>query len=386
MVSKQLRLFVPETEHYNLLKDFADIDLATASVAVSFASIKESTRSDASTTTYRQLQLESLLAERFRRIVADTLDDLLTRLEDGAVVEEYQGGTGSNEDVFEHMALTSGDRVSDQIAPLAEPWDLEPFRERKEFLAGLRYYVISLRRADRPSEPILHAFRFFTDSFQLHRTRWVATLRGHKPGYYDEVPEPGFVFDYQIDCLCRGEDMFILNRDKFQRIFRFYQFVQEEAQSVAYGIQDRIPIANLDEFLAACKRDPRMAMKVADLADLPYVRQLSMARIKRAIDRRGLSVEITERDGTEMLVYSTAHKAQFLRLLSDDYLSSPMTYLNYEVSSKRVLKQVQPMTRRRAKSSRPGAAKSPTMQRSKREQIPDVSIETHRDLADVDIG
>ncbi|WIG58310.1 MAG: hypothetical protein OJF49_001055 [Ktedonobacterales bacterium] len=384
MVSRQLRLFVPETKYYNLLKEFAAIDLATASVTVNFASIKESTRKDAAKTTYRQLQVEPALAQRFRTIVADTLDDLLDRLEDGGVVEDYQGGIGASEDVLEHLALSNGDRVADQIAPLAAPWDLEPFRERKEFLAGLRYYVVSLRRADSPTDPILHAFRFFTDSFQLHRTRWVATLRGHKPGYYDEVPEPGFVFDYQIDCLCRGDDMFILNRDKFQRIFRFYEYVQEEAKAVAYSLQDRIPIANLDEFLAACKRDPRMAMKLADLAELPHVQQLSMARIRRAIDRRGLSVEITKRDGKEMLVYATAYKTQFLRLLSDDYLNSPMTYVDYEVSSKRALKPVLPTSGARARPVRPDAVKPPTMLHRKREQVPDVSAEGLGDLDDVD--
>lgn len=384
MANKQLRLFVPETEYYNLLKSYAAIDLATASVAVSFASIKESPRKGASKTTYRQLQLEPSLAQRFRTIVANTVDALLDRLGDGEVVSEYQGSSGANEDVFEHIVMTVGDRVSEQIAPLAAPWDLEPFRELKEFVSGLRYYVISLRSAENPADPILHAFRFYTDSFELHRNRWVAALRGHSPGYYDLVPEPGFLFDYQIDCLCRGEHMFILNRDKFQRIFRFYEHVQEDAKSVVYGLQDRIPIANLEEFMAACKRDPRMAMKLADLSELPHVRHLTMARIKRAIERRGLSVKTTERDGRDMLVYATSYKAEFLRLLSDDYLTSPMTSVDYEVSSKRVLTPSRPKSRRATGVSLLDDVKSPTLLRSNRGQIPDVDAETLRDLADVD--
>ncbi len=263
----------------------------------------------------------------------------MNRLEDGAEIAEYEGGTGSDNGTLEHIKLSPGDRISDLISPLAAPWDLEIFKERKEFISGLRYYVISLRRSDKPDDPILHAFRFFTERFELNRSRWVATLRGRGPGYYDEVKKHGFFFDYHIDCLCRGQDMFILNRDKFQRIFRFYEYVQDDAKTFVYGLQDRIPIANLDEFMAACKRDQRMAIRLGELSDQPHILRLSMARVKRAIDKRGLPVRTTFQNGKEMLVYATAYKTQFLHLLSDDYLSSPMTSIEYEASVKRAMKQ-----------------------------------------------
>jgi hypothetical protein len=38
-VERQLRLFAPETQHYNLLKEYEAIGLTTADVIVSFAAI-----------------------------------------------------------------------------------------------------------------------------------------------------------------------------------------------------------------------------------------------------------------------------------------------------------------------------------------------------------
>lgn len=383
-MEKQLRLFVPETQYYNLLKEYQAIDLASADVAVSFASVKDSSRGSKTKTNYQKLQLAPLLAQRFRLIVANTVANLLDRLEDGGTVIEYEAGTGADDDVFEHTTLTPGGKIAEQLEPLTAPWDLEPFKERKEFVANLRYYVVSLRRSGAPDDEILHAFRFFTDSFELHRTRWVATLQGHGDGYYDEVEEPGFLFDYQIDCLCRGEHIFILNRDKFQRIFRFYEHVQQDAKDFVYSLQGRIPIANLEEFLAACKRDPRMAMKLADLAEQPHVGKLSMTRIKRAIEQRGLAVRTTEQDGREMLVYATAYKAEFLSLLSDDYLRSPMTLLDYQARSKRALKPVGGKSASVVNMRRHEESEAADVLPEQPEPVPDVTLASLRKLPTVD--
>src|SRR5690242_11306842 len=114
-MSRQLRLFVPETEYYELLKDFIAIDPASADVAVSFASVKESSRKKGAKAVHRQLQLAPSLAQRFRMMVMNTLEDILNRLEDGAEVAEYESGTGSDNDVLEHLRLNLGDWVSEQI-------------------------------------------------------------------------------------------------------------------------------------------------------------------------------------------------------------------------------------------------------------------------------
>ncbi len=74
-MTRQLRLFVPETEYYELLKDFKAIDITSADVAVTFASVKESARKGGAKSVYRQLHLEPSLANRFREIAANTLDD-----------------------------------------------------------------------------------------------------------------------------------------------------------------------------------------------------------------------------------------------------------------------------------------------------------------------
>lgn len=123
---------------------------------------------------------------------------------------------------------------------------------------------------------------------------------------------------------------------------------------------------------------------VAGALKLPHVWRLSMTRIKRAIERRGLPVETVVRDGREMLVYATAYKAEFLRLFSDDYLSSPMTLLEYEVSAKRAVKPGPGKIGQAANLRLLDGTKLPTLLRGQPAHIPDVSAESLRDLADVD--
>jgi hypothetical protein len=151
-----------------------------------------------------------------------------------------------------------------------------------------------------------------------------------------------------------------------------------------YGIQDRVPIANLDEFMAACKRDQRMAVKLADLSEQPHIQRLSMVRIKRAIVRRGLPVKTRIQDGKEMLVYATAYKAQFLHLLSDDYLSSPMTALDYESTVKRALRQNRRENGHTADVRLLGETSSRHRSGGQRERVSDVGNASHRKLVDIE--
>jgi hypothetical protein len=90
------------------------------------------------------------------------------------------------------------------------------------------------------------------------------------------------------------------------------------------------------EFRAACTTQIRFMTKLAVIASKPYLAQIGMVDIRRAIDEHGLPVEVVQNNGQEMLVFDPDPSRRWilLKLLDDDYLNSVMTHLRYEVNSK----------------------------------------------------
>ena len=72
------------------------------------------------------------------------------------------------------------------------------------------------------------------------------------------------------------------------------------------------------------------------IASKPYLAQIGMVDIRRAIDEHGLPVEVVQNNGQEMLIFDPDPSRRWilLKLLDDDYLNSVMTHLRYEVNSK----------------------------------------------------
>lgn len=60
---------------------------------------------------------------------------------------------------------------------------------------------------------------------------------------------------------------------------------------------------NADEFRAACTTQIRFMTKLAVIASKPYLVQIRMVDIRRAIDEHRLPVEVVQNNGQEMLVF-----------------------------------------------------------------------------------
>ena len=76
--------------------------------------------------------------------------------------------------------------------------------------------------------------------------------------------------------------------------------------------------------------------KLAVISTKPYLAQIAIADIRRAIEEHGLPVEVVQEHGEEKLVFDPDPSRRWilLKLLDDDYLNSVMTHLKYEVNSK----------------------------------------------------
>ena len=77
--------------------------------------------------------------------------------------------------------------------------------------------------------------------------------------------------------------------------------------------------------------------KLRNIANKPYLPNITMEDIKRTIARNKLNVEIVNENGEDKIKFDPKDKWVILNILDDAYLESEMTHLNYEVNSKKLL-------------------------------------------------
>lgn len=161
-------------------------------------------------------------------------------------------------------------------------------------------------------------------------------LRG---GTYNKITQKVFLFDDDIDCFSWDGYLYIKHVSNFQRIFEYFEQLRERASTAVDTVVQRVPVQNLDEFRAACTRQPQMMAKIVQISRKPYLERLSMADIQRTIQEFSLPVQLVTDGEQEKLLFENDREKRWLilKLLDDDYLGSVMTRQKYEVNSKSAL-------------------------------------------------
>ncbi len=272
------------------------------------------------------------LANQFRTIVRTKLTRI--RGDSSLRIRDYEVGTRLGRHEIEYLDMSNNNHMHDQTSSLASLVDLGAFGidSDETFVKNLRFYVVIVQLPD----PI-YCFRWYTpkkrlsleDSGKSFGAWW------HQDRY-EVVEEDLLLFDEEIDCFSRGDHIFILNKDKFQRIFRFFELIRELANETLEVLEDRILIKGFGRFSEDCKKHTNKLIKLASIAKKPYIETISIADIKKVLGRYNeVSVVCEEVEGEEMLVYDPSDHWGILHVLDDDHLESVMTGLSYESGSKR---------------------------------------------------
>jgi len=178
------------------------------------------------------------------------------------------------------------------------------------------------------------ALRVYGGQRELARSRSLGFL--FRAGQFSEIRQPVFLFDHYLDCLIYDGVAFVLRQHDFQRLFRYYEMVAQAAEESLETIRQTIPVANFAQFAESCRGHLQKLAKLKNIAQKPYLARVTMADLRRVIERFELNVVIQELDGQESLVFDPSDRWAILRLLDDDYLESMMTEQLYEVTGKRL--------------------------------------------------
>ena len=283
---------------------------------------------------FERLQVTDEVEREFRGIIEKLIKKYQKdRYTNGLLFPDYAPTSKPPEYEIEHFDLTKYEAILEQVRPLNALTEIDVFEEDKQFISTLRFYVLVVQTLD--GDPV-YCFRFHTLKKTLAQSRFLAICK-QQGSYYHRVEEPIFLFDQEIDCLCRSGVMFIFNKSNFQQIFHFLDELQNVAKETLAHVKLHVPIKNFDDLLRACQGNLHMLRKLKNIAAQPYLDKITMGHVKIVIAAHGLPIQIEEVEGQEMIVYEEEKPWVILKLLDDDYLRSLLTEQSYEVDGKRKL-------------------------------------------------
>lgn len=314
----------------NVLTGMLDLDVDACDVAVCLASVQH----DEPEPRFRRLDLSPHLTDAFREAVSHNLvrykkewykhDLILHPFAVEGQLDDYE---------VEYLDLSTYDTISKQIEPLALYQGIPDFQEEADFIAGLRFYVIIVQ--PQGGEPF-YFYRRYSHQRMLSRSPYFAMRVLGNQFLYDRVMEPIFLFDRRIDCISHGKDMFILEKNNFYYIFRFFEELLKTAKQILDLIRARDLIHNFDRFAHDCEHDHNKMLKLKNISMQPYLDKITINDMKRVINQYKLDILIVKVGGKEKVQYDPGKdRWSILNLLDDTYLDSAMTSESYQVKSKR---------------------------------------------------
>lgn len=315
-----------KAEALNALEALLDISVSNSGVQLCLASMLREDIPE-----FQRVTVSKDIAQEFKGILTNVLSRWRRDLEKGdLVLHLYKPTSKLDSHEIEYIKLDEHDSIREQIESLSDLAQLNVFKEEEDFVTNLRFYAVALTPKNGDAA---YFFRSYSPKMELSRSRRFAIMM--RNGQYDRCEENLFLFDRAVDCMVYDGYLFILGKDKFQKIFQFYEMLIKTAKSTLKTIKAHIPIDDFEAFEQACEGHLQKIAKLKNIAGKPYLKDLTLGDIKKAIKKYNLPIKTTGTGPNEKLHFDASDKWAILKLLDDDYLESVMTGNQYEVNSKR---------------------------------------------------
>lgn len=312
----------------NILNDILMLDIDSCEFQLFLASLTDNNTPD-----FQCVTITDNVATEFKEIIKKIIIKRKKDAEENdLVLHDYDPQVKLEKHEIEYLDLSTHSSIRNQIDALTDIASLASFSEDDQFIAKLRFYVLMLK--PNRGDPVFF-FRSYTPKKELNRSALFAIVL--RKGQYDRFQERLFLFDQHIDCIVQNDKLFIINKDKFQKIFRFYEMLVISAKKTMHIIKKHIPIDDFVAFESACEGHLQKLAKLKNIASKPYLKQITMKDIKKVIEKYNLPIQTVGSGKDEKVQYDASDKWAILRILDDDYLESVMTGNSYEVNSKRPL-------------------------------------------------
>lgn len=270
----------------------------------------------------RKLEITNEVADAFREAAIDFVDTLADRhlreLEVGYKPDSHEAMTFSRD-----SAVAGG--LSEALQNTATIDGFDPDDETS--VRRVTFYSVGFRLGD--SEAIL--LKRSKPLRPLKRRRLSVFFRDNR---IDHLADPVLSFDTDFEIIFYDDWGITTSAADVQSIFRDLDALRDAIREDVQSLDERFPIANRDEFLEACSRDPRMMTKLHSVAQKEYLADVTVEDLEGVIQSHGLPQDLLNEDGEFVYEGGPERRWLILKLLDDDYLESEVTQRRYEVNSK----------------------------------------------------
>jgi Domain of unknown function (DUF4868) len=321
------------TQPADLLKYILTLDLNQCGIAVCIASGDP----DEKEYEYRLVNQSEKLAQKFRDALVEALESYRQNLEDDNIeLRDFSAETLKPEQEIEYLNILPYDSIKKQIEPVANYLDLARFRhDEAAFIKKMRFYVV---RVQPRSGPPINFYRRYSSSKMLSQSPFFGMWL--QKDFYQDLDEPTFLFDRQIDCFSCEEHMFILQKHSFFQIFTISE-LEKVARETLDKLEKKDFIHNFPQFKKDSLNDKNKILKLKNISSKPYLDMLTINDLEKTIKRYSLpiQVDIIVGTGKKKLVYNAKERWAILHLLDDAYADSSMTRTSYYIKGKREIRR-----------------------------------------------
>ena len=202
----------------------------------------------------------------------------------------------------------------------------------EKFIKKIKFIVLRFMNSN---QEIVSVFKFYPKTKFLARHKAYiftsGTLKFTKYNILSLAPS--------IDCITVGEDMLIINRNQFEKIFNYNLIYLDNANSLFtwFNQNSEFNIVNMDVLKEKTTKTLSKLRRLHNIYTSNSFNAYNFALIKRINSDYDLGINFEDNNGTKTITFP--NPTTFMDVYEDAYLKSPYTDRRYIALSKRKMQQ-----------------------------------------------
>ncbi|WP_310608460.1 anti-phage protein KwaB [Buttiauxella brennerae] len=219
---------------------------------------------------------------------------------------------------------------------IAIPPNSQDFYDLNNKFIDVKGIIIQLRGNNK----CLSLYKHKTNLMVFEQSRKLFNMIPDSDGYLKELPTQVFRLDYNYDIVLLNDEFLIKNLTTLETTMQFHQVIEAQATVALESLKSSLLIEDLTH-LEKSSKEISFSRKLAKISKhSPVLGKIDVPVIIDYVSKHTYlsTVLIISDDGTQLLVKTKESQKHFIKLLSDDYLESPLTKILYDSLAKDELK------------------------------------------------
>lgn len=219
---------------------------------------------------------------------------------------------------------------------IAIPPNSQDFYDLSNKFSDVKGIIIQLRGNNK----CLSLYKNKTNLTVFEQSRKLFNLIPDSDGYLKELPNQVFRLDYNYDLALIDDEFLIKNQKTLEVTMQFHQVIEAQAAVALKSLRSSLLIEDLSHLEKSAK-EISFSRKLAKISKhSPVLGKIDVPVIIDYVSHHTYlsTVLIVSENGEQLIIKTKESQKHFIKLLSDDYLESPLTKILYDSLAKDELK------------------------------------------------